>query len=249
MKRLPLVLMFVLVLTSLPTLSARTQSADEVVEKYLAALGGRPALAKLTSRKGVGTVTIGTPNGDLPGTIETYSKAPNKSRALLTLDLSAFGASEMMTLDQRFDGTTGWALSPMQGDQQITGNQLENMKNNSFPSPLLTYKETGTKVELLPQETVGGKTYIVLQIAPKTGSASKAYINPATYLIERMVAKVTVPDAGEVEQTSELSDYRVVDGVQVPFVVFNSSPLQSVRITLKTVEHNIALDDAMFSVK
>jgi len=37
--------------------------------------------------------------------------------------------------------------------------------------------------------------------------------------------------------------------VQVPFTVVNSTPMQTVTITLKTVEHNVAIDDTMFSVK
>lgn len=40
-----------------------------------------------------------------------------------------------------------------------------------------------------------------------------------------------------------------MDGVQVPFTVVNSSAMQTVTIKLKTVEHNVAIDDAMFGVK
>ncbi len=54
---------------------------------------------------------------------------------------------------------------------------------------------------------------------------------------------------GAVEQVSEASDYRVVDGVKVAFKVVHSTPMQSVTIVLKTVEHNVAIDDAMFVVK
>src|SRR5215470_14257934 len=79
------------------------QTADEIVEKSLAAAGGRAALGKLKSRHVTGTVAFSTPAGDLPGTVETFNEAPNKSRTLMKLDLSAAGMG-LVSLDQRFNG-------------------------------------------------------------------------------------------------------------------------------------------------
>lgn len=244
-------LMFVLPVLLVPVLmgTASAQTADEVVEKHLAAVGGREALGKLVSRKSTGTVSLSTQGGDIPGSIEIYAKAPNKSRAYMKFDLSAMGGGEM-TLDQRFDGTTGFTLNSMQGESQITGNQLDNMRNASFPSALLTYKETGIKIELLPKEKLGDKDAIVLLMTPKTGSAVRMFLDPETYLVARTVTKINSPQmGGDIEQTVELSDYRAVDGVKVPFQVVNSNPMQSLTIRLSKVEHNGALDDSMFVKK
>jgi len=249
MKRHLLPILFFLVLTPVLVTSAAAQTADEVVEKHLAAIGGREALGKLTTRKAIGTVTIGTPNGDLVGPVELFSKAPNKTRAYMELDLSALGMNEKMTLDQKFDGTAGWAINSLQGDTQITGNQLDNMRNASFPNQLLTYKAAGTTVELLPRETLAGKPVFVLLITPKVGSVSRWYLDAETYLAVRTSAKINTPQAGEIEQIGEASDYRTVDGVKVPFKTVNTTPLQTVTIVLKTVEHNVVIDDALFVVK
>ena len=247
MKKLSLALAFSVLLLPTLTTFAAPQTADEIVEKHLAAIGGRAALAKITSRKAVGTVTLTTEAGDLTGPAELYTKTPNKSRALLTIDLTPVGMSETMTIDQRFNGTEGWAKNSMQDDTQITGNQLDNMKNSMFPSSLLTYKEQGTKIDVLPKETIGGKELIVLQVTPKAGSTSKMYLDPQTYLLVRSVARIVSPELGELEQTSEHSDYRAVDGIQIAFTVKNTTPVQVITITLKTVEHNVAMDDAMFN--
>ena len=51
------------VLSSVATASAQT--ADEIVDKTLTAMGGRAALGKLTSRSATGTISIATPNGDI----------------------------------------------------------------------------------------------------------------------------------------------------------------------------------------
>jgi outer membrane lipoprotein-sorting protein len=229
--------------------SASGQSADEVVEKHLAALGGRPALGKLTSRKSSGTVAIATPNGTLNGPIEIAMKPPNKTRAYLQLDLSALGVSDKMILEQKFDGTAGRTTNSMQGDVEITGNQLQNMRNNLFPSPLLSYKEAGIKVEVQPKEQVAGRDAVVLLVTPKAGPATRFFLDAETYLVLRVVTKTSSPELGDFDQISEPSDYRVVDGVKVPFVVRTTNPAQTITITLDTVEHNVALDDALFAVK
>jgi len=249
MKKLFLGLVLTLLVLPSITTSAAPQSADDIIEKHLAAMGGRQALAKLTSRTAVGTVTVGTQAGDLSGPIETWAKAPNKSRAVLKLDLTPVGMSDTMIVDQRFDGTDGWSLNSIQGDTPMEGDQLNSVRNNMFPSGFLNYKEQGTTVAILPKEMVAGKDLIVLQVTPKTGPVSKVYLDPVTFLAVRSWARVTLPQVGEIEQTSEALDYRVVDGVQVAFRVVNASAIQSVTIQFKTIEHNVPIDDAMFRIK
>lgn len=250
MKRLSYLLLLSLVLASAFTTAATVpQTADAAIEKHLAAMGGREALARLTSRKSTGTITISTPGGDLSGPVELSSKAPNKSRAYAELDLSAMGMSEKMILDQRFDGTTGWVLNSLQGDQEMPASQQASQKNNVFPTQFLSYKAAGTTIALLPSEKAGVKDAIVLMVTPKSGPASKVFLDPDTFLAIRTVARVQSTEVGEFEQVSEPTDYRAVDGIKVPFTIVTTSPMQTVTIRLTKVEHNIAIDDALFSVK
>lgn len=225
--------------------AARAQTADEIVDKTIAAVGGREALGKLTSRHTTGKITISTPAGDLPGTIEIFNQAPNLSRTLLNIDLSALGAGTM-TLDQRFDGSVGSALDSMQGPRDISGDQLANMKNADFPTPLLRYKEKGMKIALAGKEKVGDKDAYALSLTPQSGPPSRVFVDAASYLPLRLIVTLEVPEAGKVEQTSDLSDYREVDGIKVPFAIRNSSPIQTVTVKVDKVEHNVTIDPALF---
>jgi len=225
---------------------ASAQTADEIVDKYVTAIGGRAALGKLKSRSMIGTITLSTPGGDVSGPVEILSQAPNKSRTLIKLDLSSFGAGQMI-FDQRFDGTSGYVLDSLQGNRDIAGNQLENMKNGSFPNPFLNYREMGATVELGGKEKVGEREAYVLIFKPKSGSVARQYVDAESYLTIKMVVKVDVPQFGEVEQTTEFLDYRDVDGVKLPFQITATSAVQSSTITITKMEHNTTIDEALFS--
>jgi outer membrane lipoprotein-sorting protein len=226
---------------------AAAQTADDVVEKYLAAIGGRAALAKVTSRSTTGTITLSLPNGPVSGTIEILNQQPNKARSVTKLDLTSLGAGQL-TREQRFDGTAGYVLDSMQGNREITGSQLDNLKNAMFPTPLLTYKERGATVELAGKEKINGRDAYVVVLKPKTGPVVRHFFDAETYLPAEIVVKLDVPEAGgEVEQTSDLSDYRVVDGIKIPFTIKVSSAIQSFTIAVTKVEHNLKIDPALFA--
>ena len=129
---------------------------------------------------------------------------------------------------------------------RASGLQLDSMRNNMFPTPLLTYKNLGMTLAPLAGETIGGKTTVGLLLTPKSGAPVKLYFDPQTGLLLRTTTKISSPDLGELDQTSDVSDYRDVDGVKVPFVVVNTNPAQTVRVVLTRVEHNVALDDKLF---
>jgi len=226
---------------------AFAQTADDIVEKHLSALGGRAALEKLKSRSMKGTITVSTPVGDLTGAIEILNQQPNKQRTFTQLDLSAVGLGKMIQ-DQRFDGTSGYVIDTMQGNRDITGDQLEAMKNGSFPNPLLNYKQAGATVELSGKEKVGEREAYVLVFKPKTGPVSRSYIDAESYLPIKQVVKINVPQVGgEVEQTTELSNFKEVDGIKVPFQIRTTSAIQTVIVNVTQIEHNTQIDQTLFA--
>jgi hypothetical protein len=225
--------------------AAAAQTADEIVEKHLAAVGGRAALGKLTSRVMTGTITISTPAGEFSGPIQVMNQAPNKVRTLISLDLTAVGAGKM-TIDQRFDGVNGYAIDTLQGNRDITGDQLEGMRNSFFPTPLLNYKQNGVGVELTGKEKVGDREAYLLVLKPKTGPSTRNYIDATTFLLIRQVVTADIPPVGTLEQTTDFSDDMDVDGIKVPHKLVSSSSLQNFTVTIQKVEHNGSLDQTLF---
>ena len=224
---------------------ASAQTVDEVIEKSIAAMGGRPAMEKIKTRSMTGTLSMSTPAGDIPGTVEVQNAAPNKMRLVIKADLSAFGAGPLL-IDQRFDGTSGYMINSLQGDQPIAGDQLENMKANSFPHPFLDYKARGVSATLAGKEKVGDRDAFVVVFEPTTGSPIRQFIDAESFLPVRSVVKLSTPQTGELEQTADFSDFRDVDGVKVPFSLRLTNAMQGITMTFAKAENNIAIDDKTF---
>jgi len=223
------------------------QTADEIVEKALTAMGGRAALGKVTSRTSTGNISVTTPAGDVTGTVEVINKAPNKQRTIIKIDLSNLGLGQVLQ-DVRFDGTVGYAIDTLNGNRDLAGDQLETMRSTTFPTPLLGYKEAGARVELLGKEKVGDKDVYVLRFTPKTGPASRMFFDAETYSLLKTVVTLNVPQLGtDVEQSVEFSDYRDVDGIKLPFRVRSVNQLQAVTIALTKIEHNTTANDSTFA--
>ena len=225
--------------------TAAAQTADEIIEKHLAAMGGRAALSKLTSRVMTGNFTVSTPAGEFSGPVEISNQAPNKVRTLINLDLTGVGVGKI-TIDQRFDGVTGYAIDTLQGNRDITGDQLEAMRNSIFPSPLLDYKGNGITLELTGKDKVGDREAYLIVMKPKTGPSSKMYFDATTFMMIRQVATLDLPQVGALEQTTDLSDERDVDGIKVPHKIVSSSSVQNFTVTIAKVVHNGAIDQTLF---
>lgn len=233
-----------LTLWAVPTFA---QTADEIIEKHLAATGGREKLAKVTSRVSTGAISLTTPVGELKGTIELSQKRPNKTRTLIKIDASAIGGGQI-TSDQRFDGTSGYAIDSFNGNRDITGDQLEAMKAGSFPTPFLNYKETGMAAALGAQEKVDTRDAYVVQLKPKTGPGVKAYFDAENFMLVKTIITVNVPQlGGPIDQVVEFSDFRDVDGIKIPYLTKSSNPVQTVVATVTDVKQNIDIDDSSFA--
>jgi zinc protease len=226
---------------------AWAQTAAEVLERSLTAMGGRAAFSNVKSRSTIGTITLSTPGGEVTGSVDVLNAVPNKSRSLIQIDLSSLGAGPYV-LDTRFDGTTGYVLDNLQGNRDMSGNQLDNLRNASFPHSFLSYKELGTAAQLGGREKVGEREAYLVIFEPTSGSVVRQYLDAETYLPLRTVVKVDVPQLGrEIEQTTDYSDYRDVDGLKLPFRLAATSSVQSYTITVTKVEHNVSVDEKLFS--
>src|SRR5438477_3939616 len=218
------------------------KKADEVLANYVAALGGRVALEKITSRTAKGSFEVS--GIAMSGPVEMYAKAPN----LMLMVLMMPGQE---TFKDGFDGRVGWEQNPDDGITDKTGLELGSATRDAdFYQPLklrlqypnLIFKGTG-RVSVGKGGTgkVEEREALVLE-APRNGSPRRFYFDTVTGLLLR-TEEWNAP--GKITEAFEYQDYRDVDGVKVPFTIHI---IQDLHFTFKLTEvkHNVSIDDAIF---
>jgi outer membrane lipoprotein-sorting protein len=216
--------------------SASAQTVDDLVAKNIEAKGGLEKLHAVQTVKQTSTLDM----RGMQASIVVYGKRPNLLRQEVKLG--------DRTIINAFDGTTPWMINPLAGTDRpvvITGPQADMIRDqSSFDGPLVDYKDKGSKVELVGRETVEGRAYDHLKITDKDGQVQDVYLDGATGLEARLV---TTSAAGTFEQ--DLSDYRDVDGIKVPFAIRTLvNGVEQSRITVQSVAFNVDVDAGMFAV-
>ncbi|MBC7863691.1 MAG: hypothetical protein IAF38_12000 [Bacteroidia bacterium] len=223
------------------TLSAQT--VDEVIDKHIAALGGKE---KLKSVKSVRMTLKGRAQGfEFP--VEMVSKKNSGVKTVTTI--------QGMKMIQCYDENTksGWAVNPMMGDKKAQKMNEEQTKQaqeqgGKMESDLLDYKEKGHTAEYLGKEDLDGEEVYLIKLNKKDGSITYYYIDVITNLTIKEKTKQKLKDK-EFEGESWFSNYQTVDGITSPGTVesYNNGIL-GFEITMEKIEYNIEIDDAIFKM-
>lgn len=210
-----------------------TETVDQVLDKYLQALGGRDALAKLTSRTRTGTLTNRAGQVS-PLTIE--ETAAGQVRVSLA---SAPGISRAS------DGSSGWTQS---GDRVRALGRVESL-NAAMQADLalaLQVRETYSALAVRAYDRVNGKAVVVVEGRRAGGTTESFYFDRASGLLVRRAARLATP-LGQLPAQIDYEDYRPVDGVQTPFEV-KVTDWESVSVErFSEVTHNQGVSPARFA--
>ncbi|MBI1749910.1 MAG: hypothetical protein HY234_06905 [Acidobacteria bacterium] len=215
---------------------ATLPTADQVLAKYVQAVGGKAAIEKLSSRVTKGTVDPG--GGPVLG-LEINEKAPDKF--LSQVDVPGLGA-----VRQGFDGTVAWESNPQQGVQELGGTMLAAARRNAQFYRWLRMRELFAKLDVPGTTKVGDREAYVLEATPQAGYAERFYFDTETGLLLRREYKVDGPD-NVIAFEMYYDDYREVDGIKLPFALRRVGPDNVLLLRYSEIKHNVALDDARFA--
>jgi len=229
--RVSSVCLILLVWTSVA--AAESPDPDQVIERYLEAIGGRQALEAIQDRTLKGKLSA----FGMPGTMELHEKRPNKMHQFIDMG--------MVQIEVWFDGEKGYRNDPMQGAGPFTDEDTEEAKANYVISPLANYRERGLKARYVETANVGERPAHVVELTDPRGKAVRFYFDSASHEIVKLVAPLPARE-GTGEQEIALSDYREVAGVRFPFKLVRTTATMTVEIETESLEVNTNLDDALF---
>ena len=215
---------------------------EQVLDKYIQAMGGAQRLAGLTSFVATGSsLGFGGFGGD--GQFTIYAKAPNAKTTLISFKQFPDRDDSLWA----FDGKIGWIQTPraLLQDYELVGGELDGARFEAqlaFPGQI---KEALNNWRIGFRRTIGDKAYLVVQGNGPRGFLATLYFDPDTYLLARVVRYSPSP-AGRVLTQIDYSDYRDVNGIKFPFE-YNFYWLDG-RYTakIKDVKINAPIDAAMF---
>lgn len=228
---------FILAVSALAQTSATLPTADQIIEKYIQALGGKAAIEKITSRVIKGTIDI--PVAGASGTLEVYLKAPGKGGSIASLS----GLGEFL---QGCDGKTAWTSDPFQGMRDLSGVELAAAKRESDLHDDLKIKQTFSKMTVTGKEKVGLLDAYVIQAVPVEGNPEKLFFDVQTGLLLRRDVEVESPQ-GRIPSENYLEDYKEVDGVKIPHTTRQVTPAYTLTVKILEVKTNVPIDDAKFN--
>lgn len=236
MKRIPGIAALALILVVTGGAQAPAPSVDQILERYVQALGGRSAIEKVSSRVMRGRFDAAGRDGS--GSVEMYVKAPDKS--LLVMEVPGYGR-----VRQGFDGTTGWAGDPERGVRDMNGQELSNARRAATFPQATKLRELYPKMTLKGEEKVGPRDAYLIEADPGDGTLRRLYFDRASGLLLRSTVERDTP-SGRAAYDVVMEDYREIDGVRVPFTLRQSIPGLEFTIKLTDIRHNVQIDDEKF---
>jgi len=232
--RLPALLFCLLVCFS--AAAQTTPTADEIVDKYVAAIGGKKALTKLKDLTLQGSITI----NNMPMQQTVKQKLSGKSSLLITSNGQVF-------YKQVTDGENVLMVTP-QGTMRPVGAAAKQVVLFSRLVSERSYKEDGIKSTLEGKEVIDGRDAYKITHTLADGSSSWTnYYDVATGLLVQNVS--TMASTGMA--TYKFSEYKEIPGTNVKIAHTVNSQAAGVKsqFVVSSALANKGIDDTEFRVQ
>jgi hypothetical protein len=212
-------------------------TSDQILAKYIEALGGQAAIDKMKTLVMKGTYA-GFNGTSMP--YEVDLAAPDKFYINVT--------SPQGTVERGFDGKTAWEKGP-RGLNELTNPVLDDLKSTFLFYRNIKLKEQFTRFRGGRRDKIGDRDVIILVGTAADNRREQLYFDAETGLLRRRISYLETP-IGVIPNQIDFEDYRDVEGVKIPFSVKVSSVepgLVSAR-TYTEIKLNSPVDDSKFKM-
>ena len=214
-------------------------SADQVLDKYIQALGGAERLGNLTSFAAKGTSVGYGPEGN-QRPVEIFAKAPGQRTTII----HTLNGDSTTT----YDGRAGWLSAPLRPVPvlALSGTALEGVKLEaelSFPGRV---KQALSKWRVGFPAIINDREVQVVQGTSTGGAIATLYFDAESGLLVRMV-RYSDSVVGRTPTQIDYADYREVAGVKIPFRWAVTWLDGKENFELSDLQPNAPIDSAKFA--
>lgn len=222
---------------TIPTKPSALPSPDDIIDRYIRAIGNEAAIQKIQTLVSRGTETTTnrmTPPATVP--IEIYQTTANK---MLIVRKSPRG-----TVLEAFDGVRGWTRDA-RGSRELEGRELAEVMRDADLMRYVNLRAAYPQMRVLTKERVSDRDAYVVGATSRDDSREKLYFDVQTgLLIRKYVAFKTA--FGTIPEVMDFTDYREVNGVKLPFTIaWSRPPFGSVK-KFTEIKLNVFIDDSKF---
>ncbi len=211
-------------------------SADEIISKYLNAIGGVNALQQVKSVHSIGTVAVQGMNL----TFDQKEMAPN-------LSLMTLGMNGQQLVKNVFDGKAGY-MEQMGNKAEFSADQVKDKLETKGLFNQMFYKSSGFKLDVTGTYMVNGKKAYKIEATSPSGKKSTEWYDADNGLLVKST-NTTEVNGQSISQTSELSDYKKVDNIYLPFTISLSTATPAgsqdmvVKLEKVTINQDVTAED------
>lgn len=209
--------------------------ANQLVDAYLTAIGGRTKLDAITSLDQ-------TYSMDMQGMALTTRMVQSDGKFFMSMT-----APGMNIMKQVYDGEKG--LQEQMGQSApIEGDELASVKEQAYLFPERMYNTAGYGIEVKGVEEVNGKSCYKLAVTKPSGVKSTEFYDKETNLKVKEVQVQTL-QGQSMTTTYEYADYKTVDGITVPYTITISGAMPMPMVMKATsVKVNAPVDASLFKI-
>jgi outer membrane lipoprotein-sorting protein len=246
--------------------SAANLTAEQVVEKNVAARGGLQAWRAVQTLSMSGKADAGgneTPTRPVQGVTTNGVQLPKRPAEQVQLpfrlELKRVRKSRLeldfsgKTAVQVYDGTNGWKLRPFLNRHEVETYTPDELKAATLQSDLdgylIDHAAKGTKVELEGTDKVEGNEAYRLKLTFKDGRTLHLWVDANTFLETKIEGTPRRLDGKYHPVETYYRDYRTVSGLMIPYLMETKvqGVKQSEKIEIENVAVNPRVEDSRFA--
>ncbi len=226
------------VVAGAPVAAPVRPTPEEILKKYVEAVGGRAAIAKVQTIMFKGTREA---SQDRKWPIEIMTKGADKFRIVINVP-------EQTPIIQAFSGAQGWIKNP-NGQHTASDAELAALQSTALTYAPIKIKEPFAAFTFNGTTKINERDAYVLRLTKPDGTIERYYFDTESGLLVRqqeLTPTILVP----IPEQIDYEDYRDVGGVKLPFTIRISeidTYYSSTRMFTE-IKANVPVNDAQFQM-
>ncbi|HEY0035638.1 MAG TPA: hypothetical protein VGB66_03060 [Longimicrobium sp.] len=226
-----------LTVAAAPAQAQTLPTAEQVVARYVAAIGGEQAITAQQFRRV--QIEMSMPAAGVTMTGEMMQARPNK--AVMNIEFPGLGS-----MRQGYDGQVAWSLNPVQGAKILEGKELADVLRQFDFDANMRFSHLFRSMETVGRGEMNGETCVNVRMVTQGGDEVLNCFADDDGLLVGAVVK-TSTETGQTESTITFHDYREFGGLKMPTRTSMSASGQQIEMIVKSMSTD-PIDASVFEL-